>query len=71
MKEKQLYASLTGPLIGLYYPIGDDEGRGRLALNESKLEKLWCSVYTESQVDEQITQFGGMKLPANYVRRIL
>lgn len=71
MKKEQLYASLTGPLLGLYFPIGEDEGAGRLALNESKLEKLWCSVYKESDVDKQIEQFGGRKLPANYVRRIL
>ena len=60
------YASLTGPLLGLYYPLpleGDHE-QWALALNESKLARLWCSIYTEGEVDRQITKYGGAKLPS-------
>lgn len=58
-----LYASLTGPLIGLYYPLPfDDERICRVALNTSKLAKLWCAVYTREQVDSAIAEFGGARL---------
>ncbi len=62
-----LYASLTGPLIGVYIPLPyDDEGENRALLNKSKLAKLWCSVYTEDQVDGMIEEHGGVKLPARW-----
>ena len=68
MKTK-LYASLIGPLLGLYYPCPSSIKSSlafRVALNSSKLSKLWCSVYTEEEVDEQIAISGGTKLPESY-----
>lgn len=69
----KFYASLTGPLLGLYFPLPDDlqtrQQRG-VALNSSKLAANWCSVYTKKEVAEQIAQFGGMKLPDEYARRL-
>lgn len=59
------YASLTGPLLGLYFPLPDQLATREqrwLAMNSSKLAKLWCSVYDEQEVDRQIKQFGGEKL---------
>lgn len=60
------YASLVGPLLGVYYPLPDEldtELLQRLAMNSSRLSKIWYSVYTEAEVDRQITEFGGTKLP--------
>lgn len=60
------YASLVGPLLGVYFPLPTEltnrvaEG---VALNTSKLQRLWCSVYDEKEVDRMIKQFGGKKLP--------
>jgi hypothetical protein len=65
-KHANLYASLTGPLLGLYFPMPADivgENQFRAALASSKLAKLWCSIYTEEQVDESIAKWGGWKLP--------
>ena len=70
MKTK-LYASLMGPLLGMYYPLPfDDEGKCRVALNSSSLAKLWCSVYTSKVVDESIAKYGGIKLPDEYARKL-
>lgn len=63
-----LYASLTGPLIGVYVPLpSDSESENRVMLNDSKLAKLWCAVYTEDEVDHQIKEYGGVKLPRSHV----
>lgn len=63
----KLYASLTGPLLGVYYPLPNaDETTCRLLLNESQLKSLWCGIYNENQVDEQIEEYGGVKLPDNF-----
>lgn len=67
--KPHLYASLVGPLLGLYYPMPaelPDEDSCRAALASSRLAKLWCSFYTEEQVDECITKWGGHKLEARY-----
>lgn len=67
------YASLTGPLIGLYYPIPAEMTSGieeRVALNTSKLKSLWCSIYDEKEVDRQIAEFGGVKLPDKLARSL-
>lgn len=67
--KPRLYASLVGPLLGLYYPIPaslpDDESC-RVALASSRLAKLWCAIYTEEQVDECVRKFGGHKLDPRY-----
>jgi hypothetical protein len=62
---KQRYASLIGPLFGTYYPLPDalDEMQCRIALNSSRLARLWASVYTRAEVDKQIAEWGGIILP--------
>lgn len=60
------YASLIGPLLGIYYPLPfEDEEKNRLALNTSRLKNLWCRVYSEEEVNRQIKSFGGIKLPVS------
>lgn len=67
-----MYASLTGPLIGLYFPLPyEDEEENRVLLSESKLSKLWCAIYTEAQVNEMIKDHGGMKLGKRYAMNLL
>lgn len=67
------YASLVGPLLGLYYPLPPncetDEQR-RLALATSKLKHLWCAIYTEAEVDDQVKHFGVAKLPDSFSRKL-
>lgn len=59
-----LYASLIGPLLGIYYPLPtNDETTARLMIGSSKLSKLWCSIYSSEYVEECIKRYGGMKLP--------
>lgn len=66
-----MFASLVGPLLGVYYPLPfDGEVKNRLALNSSKLHKLWACVYTEKEVDEQVTRWGGVKLPDEFRLRL-
>jgi len=58
----KLYASLTGPLLGVFYPLPtDDEILARRMLNSSKLKNLWCSVYTVQQIWNNTLK---MRLPA-------
>ena len=65
------YASLMGPLLGLYYPLPfDNERQNRIALNTSRLKGLWCSVYTRKDVEDQIRQFGGMMLPDEFANKL-
>lgn len=70
----KFYASLIGPLLGLYYPLpqvfDDSPERQRLAMNSSRLAKLWHSVYSSDEVDRQIKEFGGLKLPDEFARRL-
>ena len=69
---KPTYASLVGPLIGLYLPLPlQDDAANRRLLNASKLAKLWCSIYTEKAVDAAIAKHGGIKLPPSYARNLL
>jgi len=57
------YASLTRALMSLYYPIeAENEDIARRMIATSSLSKMWCSVYTEEQVDEFIKNYGGHKL---------
>lgn len=65
------YASLVGPLLGVYYPLPfDDEGTNRIALNTSRLQRLWHSVYRREGVEAQIELYGGVMLPDEYARRL-
>lgn len=65
------YASSMGPLLGLYYPLPfDNELQNRKALNTSRLSKVWCSVYSRDQVEEQIKQFGGLMLPDEFATKL-
>lgn len=74
------YASLTGPLLGVYFPLPIDGAKdmrearivGGTILNTSKLKPLWCAVYDSDEVDKQIEEFGmdSLKLPDSYAGRI-
>lgn len=58
------YASLTGPLLGFYYPLPfDDHDVCVCAMNTSRLASLWGGIYRSSDVDRLIQEFGGEKLP--------
>jgi hypothetical protein len=66
-----LYASLTGPLLGLYFPVPtDDEVIARKMLASSSLNKLWCSVYTIDEVVRQIRQHGGEILADSHASQL-
>ena len=65
------YASLMGPLLGMYYPLPfDNEWQNRMALNTSRLSKLWCSVYTLEEVEQQIKLYGGFMLPDGFANKL-
>lgn len=65
------YASLMGPLLGVYYPLPfESEGKNRIALNTSRLKGVWCSVYSREEVEMQIQQFGGVMLPDEFANRL-
>lgn len=66
-----LYASLTGPLLGLYYPLPfHNEDECRRALNSSRLKSLWCSIYTQAEVAEQIAEYGGTIMPSEFAAKL-
>lgn len=66
------YASLTGPLLGLYFPLpkGLNALQMRRALNTSKLKSLWCLIYSANEVQEQISKWGGIVLPDEHANRL-
>lgn len=65
------YASLVGPLLGLYYPLPDGtELQQRLMLNTSRLRGLWCAVYDEGEVDRMLLTHGGEKLPESMAKQL-
>ena len=69
----QFYASLTGPLLGLYYPLPDDlesDVERRVALNTSKLGRLWCQIYPRAEAERAMREHGGEMLPIEYARRL-
>ena len=71
MSEVTLFASLVGPLLGIYYPLPfDNERSARIALNTSRLAKLWGGVYTRAQVNESIAKRGGLMLPDSFARKL-
>lgn len=58
------YATLIGPLHGLYFPLPDGtEKQHRDMLNSSALKDLWCALYDEETVDQLMSVYGGIKLP--------
>jgi hypothetical protein len=66
------YASLIGPLLGVYYPLpeGLNPRQERIAMNTSRLKLLWHNVYDEGEVDSQIREFGGTKLPDSCAKNL-
>lgn len=69
--ETKFYATLAGPLMGVYYPLPfDNERDNRVALNTSKLAKLWCSIYPKDEVDKQVRKYGGCVLPAEFALKL-
>jgi hypothetical protein len=67
----KLYASLTGPLLGLYLPLPfENPIAARLALNTSKLKGLWCSVYTRAEAERCVRDHGGQMLPASMAKHL-
>jgi hypothetical protein len=58
-------------MLGVYYPLPfEDPDLCRVALNTSKLKSLWCSIYDEETVDQAMEQFGGVKLPEGFARKL-
>lgn len=73
----QRYASLIGPLLGLYYPLPNfvdndalNDFAQRTALNTSKLKNLWCAIYDDADVDAQIAEYGGYRLPTSCAHQL-
>ena len=67
----KLYASLIGPLNGLYYPLPtEDEITARQMLNSSKLKMLWCSVYSKEDTEMYIERYGGSMLPDSFASQL-
>lgn len=72
------YASLIGPLDGLYFPLPDDLMESGMhpqhafgpALNSSRLSRLWCSIYTREKARELVERFGGTLLPDTFAGRL-
>ena len=73
------YASLTGPFLGLYFPlplrhdVTAHHARiagGAMLNSDAKIQSAWCSIYDEAEVDRQITEFGGAKLPNAQAARL-
>ncbi len=71
MAEERYYASLMGPLLGVYYPLPfQQERKNRAALNTSRLKSLWCSVYSREEVERQVKQFGGYIMPDEFADKL-
>lgn len=70
----KLYVSLTGPLLGLYFPLpielDDDLKKAAKAVNSSKLKAVWCSLYTEKAAQLCVSQFGGTLLPDSFASQL-
>jgi len=69
----KFYASLVGPLLGVYCPLPaelDNMVLRRVALNSSRLKHLWCAVYTEEEVKRFVSQHDGVVLPDRYARML-
>lgn len=67
------YVSLIGPFLGAYFPLPDElesEAEQRMAVHTSRLQPIWCSIYTEAEVDYQIKRFGGHKLPDEFASKL-
>ena len=59
---KKYYVSLVGVLLGCFLEVetrdDEDDENVRIAMNCSKLQSLWCSVYPEGYIDCYIRDFG-------------
>lgn len=72
------YASLIGPLFGIYYPLpvfenlsgAELEHAQRLALNTSRISKLWCSIYTKEETGKHCEDYGGIMLSRDFAQRL-
>jgi hypothetical protein len=65
------YASLIGPLLGLYFPLPDaPEAVQRVMMNTSRLKNLWHSIYTEEQAKDGVEKFGGALLPDSQAKAL-
>ena len=67
------YASLTGPLLGLYFPLPDElvsHNARACALNTSRLSRIWCSVYTREEALASVEKWGGSLLDDRYAARL-
>lgn len=57
------YVSLTGPLLDYYLIVeAPSNGHLRVVMQLSKLQKLWCSVYTEAPADARLIPITGSRL---------
>lgn len=70
--ETRYYASLIGPMLGLYYPMpaGFNKAQCRAAMNSSRMKSLWMSVYPRDEVVKQIEEFGGLMLPDQFAKQL-
>jgi anaerobic selenocysteine-containing dehydrogenase len=67
----QRYASLIGPLRGIYYPLPEaSRDQQRVMMNTSRLKNLWHSIYDEAEVDRQLKEYGGVKLPPDFAKKL-
>jgi hypothetical protein len=65
------YASLVGPLLGVYYPLPfTNEFECRAALNCSKLRHLWCRILSREEVAQDLAEYGGVVLPDEFAMKL-
>lgn len=68
------YASLIGPLRGVYYPLPDElasEGKRRMAMNTCRLKDMWHSIYLAADVQRQALDFyDSVVLPDDFAKKL-
>lgn len=65
------YASLVGPLLGLYFPLPfEEKDLNRRALRSSKLKHLWCAIYSRVEVEQHIRMYGGQILADRFIDQL-
>lgn len=67
------YASLVGPLLGLYFPLPPEletEVQRRLGLITSGLKLKWCGIYPEQDTRDMVDRFGGVILPDHFAKQL-
>lgn len=77
---KRYYASLIGPLCGVFFPLPLDGAPnleiakmvGGIMLNTSRLKSQWHTTYDRAEVERQITEFGNhcTMLPDAYASQL-